>query len=611
MDNAFSFLGTNIRKIVKDKFLLISILGTLVQYILFIMLLSDGNAVSINLKTAFIAVPPILVYLSFACIPYAFCFLFKGLLQRILIIIVNILISTLLIFDLWYYRSNSAFLNYYMFDMVDNLEGLSSSILAMFRLVDLIFLSTSIILIIILIKNIKLYNGIKNDYRKFALLLILPLLYLAYNQIKVDKFQRGYGNQYLFRRTWSQNQMMFNLTPLGFHVFDYYTYRQDKKPYILSQEEENKIKGFFQTKEKMLPKNSYSGIFKGKNLIAIQVESLENFVINEKINNQEITPNLNKLLNNSLYFSNFHEQTYNGTTSDATFVSNTSLYPTLVGTNNFNHPYNSYNSLPKLFNKEGYTTHTIHGEKGTYWNWATAESQMGFEECLDISSFNADEMLGLGISDKSLLTQTISKLNTFKKPFYTFMITLTSHSPFTIPQSEITIDIPDSLNNTKTGGFLESIRYTDAAIGNFIAELDKNNMLEDTVIAIYGDHEGLNKFFSQELSGLNSVPEDWKSNSRRVPLIIYSKGLIGKEFTVTGGQVDFLPTISSLFGIDEKEYVDTAMGRNLLNTNKDFVVLTNRTYKGTKLSEEEKKKYIDILQISNSLIKTNYFKGRY
>jgi phosphoglycerol transferase MdoB-like AlkP superfamily enzyme len=609
LDRAINFLEKNIKDFLKDKFFLTAAAGTLLQSILFILLISDGNAVKINFKTAIVGVPPVLVYVSFILIPYSFAFLLNGRLQKLSIIAISLLISLLLVFDLWYYRSNSSFLNYYMLDMTTNLEGLSSSIFAMFRPVDLIFFTTPLVLTFMFKTSPEHYKASAEDAYKFMLLLFIPILYLGYSHIKVDKLQKGYAYQYIFRRSWSQNQTMYNLTPLGYHIYDFFNYLEDKKPYILTEAEEARISKFFSSKERKLPENSYKAALKGKNLLVIQVESLENFIIGEKVDNQEITPNLNKLLGNSLYFSNFREQTYNGTTSDATYVSNTSMFPALVGNNNFNYPYNEYNSLPNLLKKEGYSTYSMHGEKGTYWNWMTAEKNMGFDNTLDITEFKEDEKIGLGLSDRSFLTQALEKIENHTKPFYSFMITLTSHSPFTIPEHEVTIKLPESLKGTRMGGFIESVNYTDKVIGEFIEALEKKGLLEDTVVAIYGDHEGVSKFFDEELQALKGIPDKWKENDRRVPLIIYSKDLNGEEFKINGGQVDFLPTMSYLMGIEEESYIDTALGRNLLNTNLDKSVLTNRTYRGSDISEEREQFYINVLEISNIMIKSNYFKG--
>lgn len=609
VDKVIYFFEKNIKGILNNTFFLIAIIGTFLQCILFLLLLSDANAVKIYIKLAVYTVPPVLIYLAFILIPYSFCFLFRGKRQMLFIIGTNMLISILFVGNLWYYRSNNTFLNFYMFAMRENLEGLSSSIIAMSRFIDLAFLLSPIILIVMYKKKSHFYRKLDVSLSRFLFLLLVPIFYLSYSHIKIDKLGKCYANQFLFTPNWSQNQMMYNLSPIGYHVVDLYRYIEDKKPYLLSTEEEKKIKEFYASKEKGLPKNNYFGMFKGKNLISLQFESLEGFVINEKINGQEITPNLNRLLANSLYFSNYHEQTHNGTTSDATFVSNTSMYPVLAGSNNFNYPYNAYNSLPKLLKGDGYSTFSMHGSKGTYWNWVAAEKNLGFDTCYDITKFNDDEIIGLGLSDRSFFPQAIKKLEELPKPYYTFMLTISSHVPFIIPEDDIKLALPDYLLGTKTGDYLQSIHYTDEMLGIFMAELDRKGFLDDTVIVINGDHEGLHKYYDDDVKSIEELPEKWLDNEKKVPVIIYSKGLESEEIRVNGGQIDFLPTISYLFGIEEERYVNTALGRNLLNTNLDYVIFPDRTYKGREITDVEKEKYFEALETSHSMTRANYFQN--
>ncbi len=105
---------------------------------------------------------------------------------------------------------------------------------------------------------------------------------------------------------------------------------------------------------------------KGKNLIYIQVESLENFVIGKTVNGKEITPNLNKLVQKSLYFPNTFEQVNEGTSSDADLMVNTSMLPLRQGSTFFRYPNTNYNSLPNLLEGEGYATSAIHPDKGSF-----------------------------------------------------------------------------------------------------------------------------------------------------------------------------------------------------------------------------------------------------
>ena len=107
---------------------------------------------------------------------------------------------------------------------------------------------------------------------------------------------------------------------------------------------------------------------KGKNLIIVQVEALQQFVIDKTVMGQEITPNLNKLIKSSAYFNNYFYQIAAGGTSDAEFMSNNSLYPAPSGAAFFFYANNNYLSLPKALVKNGYETAALNGYYETFWN---------------------------------------------------------------------------------------------------------------------------------------------------------------------------------------------------------------------------------------------------
>ena len=190
------------------------------------------------------------------------------------------------------------------------------------------------------------------------------------------------------------------------------------------------------------------------------------------------------------------------------------------------------------------------------------------------------------------------------------MISISSHTPFDMPDEFDKININKEDRDTRLGGYVTSIAYTDYVIGKFIDKLDKEGILDNSVVVLYGDHEGVTKFYKDEIDKNQELGKEAINNDKRVPLIIYSKDLEKRTIDTYGGQVDFLPTISYLLGIEEKEYMYTAMGRNLLNTNESFVVLTTREYRGNSNSKGEKKKKLKAIDISNTMIKNDYFKSR-
>lgn len=598
-------IRTSIIDVKDNKYFKITFIAIFLKSILFMALISDDKANGINPMRVFYSYPPFLVYFSFIAIFLSFGFLFKSKGQAIGFLILDILFTILVIGDLWYFRSNASFLTLHMLKMTSNLDNLGSSIISMVRLVDIIFIIDVIFLIILIIKEKSIV--LKRNIHSFILLFLIPIIYLTYAHFKIDKYNKGFENQMIFRKSWSPNQTMSNLTPIGYHIFDSYNYYKESKPYVLSDEEEKEASTWFENKKENLPDNEYYGMMKGKNLLIIQWESLETFVIGQKVNGQEVTPNLNKLLNNSLYFDNFYEQTYNGTSSDGELITNTSTFPVREGATFFRYPSNEYKySFPNVFKEMGYKTLASHPDKGSYWNWMPALKAIGYEECIDSTNYNVDEVINLGISDESYLKQFGEKLKDIKSPFLSYTVTLTSHSPFTVlPEKDKQLELPSNLVDTRIGGYFQSINYTDRYFGELLEYLREEGVLENTVVVVYGDHEGVHKFYDDEVKATNGLESWMETNNRKVPLIIYNNEISGKTINIKGGQVDTLPTVAYLFGANLDKESNRTIGRNLLNTNKDFVVLSNREFIGNEELKEEMLKSIDL---SDKLIRANYYK---
>lgn len=279
-------------------------IALLTKSILFIGLINNDNATSYSSFKAFRSFsspPPLVVYVSLIVIVLSFAFLFQGRTRFWFLIIFNSLFSLLLVGDLMYYRGFCSFVSPYLLSETTNLDNLSSSVVSMLRPVDLLFFSDLLVLVGSGLTLKKFHFKAKRNVYSLVILLALSVSYVYYQHVQLDL--KGKGEDMLFRVSWSPNQTMSNLSPLGYHAFDIYNYYENKQTEKLSSKENQEIKNWFAQKQENLPTNQYSGLFKGQNLIIIQVESLENFVINQKVNDQEITPNLNKLLANSFYFS--------------------------------------------------------------------------------------------------------------------------------------------------------------------------------------------------------------------------------------------------------------------------------------------------------------------
>ncbi|MGE4272739.1 MAG: LTA synthase family protein [Desulfitobacterium sp.] len=582
-------------------------IALVVKSLFFLGIANNTDLSSYNFIKGFYSfdVPPSLItYSAFVIAILSFSYLFKGQLHFWYLFTLDALLSLLMVGDLMYYRSFGNFLSPYILGQTSNLDNLSQSMCSMLRPIDALFGLDIIFLLFLKKKRIVYYQEIKRSVTAFLALFIFSVATIYYQHYKID-IQNLEGNS-LFHVDWVVNQTMTDLSPAGYHLYDLYNYYLENQTYELKPAEFEEIKLWLAQTEEDLPDNEFQGLFKGKNLVVIQVESLENFVVNQRVNDQEITPNLNRLIKNSLYFPNIYEQVYNGNSSDADLMFNTSVYPVRSGSTFFRFPMNTYNSLPNLMGKEGYTTLGIHSDKGSYWNWMKALNSIGFNKTFDSSHFNQDEIIGLGLSDGSYLSQVATLLVNEKEPFYAFMVTLTSHSPFELPEKHQELNLDDSLANSKLGGYFQSIRYTDREIGYFLEKLEKSQLLDNTVVVIYGDHTGVHKYYNDEIQQLKPREQWWLDDSKRIPFIIYSKSIEGQVFEINGGQIDLMPTLSYLFDLDQS-YQRTAIGRNLLNTKKDFAILANREFIGTASNKSDKEFLLRGIDISDLIIRSNYY----
>lgn len=596
--------------LIKDKLWFVVLVLLFAKAVIFASLIPSETANILQLKSAFYSTcPPIIVYLSFNSIFISFAFLFKGRKRLWAIIVLDLLYSAFVVMDLWYYRGFGTFLTLNILKETSNLNNLSSCVYSMTRKIDLIFIPDVIILIAFALFKRKAYKNVKRSIPTFVLVLILCIGLIAEESIRIDVYGKGASNQAVFYRYWRTTQTMSNLSPIGYHIFDVCNFMTDGKGLVLDEKQKKEISDWYNDKQENLPANKYNGMYKGKNLLVIQVESMENFVINQKQDGQEITPTLNKLANNGLYFPDYYEMVNNGTSSDADLMTNTSVYPKREGSTFFDFPENKYNSLPKLLQNIGYSTHAIHPDKGGYWNWMESLRSIGFQQLTDTASFNVDETIGLGISDKSYLRQVEPMIKKQKQPFYSFVVTLTSHSPFNLPENDRELKLSKYLDNSVLGGYFQSVHYTDKYIGEMLDKLDKDGILDNTVVVIYGDHTGVHKYYQDEVNTMNPSEDWWKSGYKNIPLIIYNKGAKPETINTTGGQVDLMPTIAYLMGVDESSYANTVMGRNLLNTKKSFAVLNDKTFLGLSANKKERAEDIKGLDIADKIIRSNYFKN--
>jgi phosphoglycerol transferase MdoB-like AlkP superfamily enzyme len=323
---------------------------------------------------------------------------------------------------------------------------------------------------------------------------------------------------------------------------------------------------------KNLKDGKLTGIGNGKNLLVIQVEALQNFVINFNYDGQEITPNLNRLIKDksTIYYKNYYQSVGRANTADAEFATINSLYPSLTGPTYMEYGSNTFYGLPWLLRDNGYTAWAFHGYDKDYWNRNDAYVNQGYERFISEENFEFEETIGFGIRDEDFFRQSIKYLKELDSvndnPFYAFMITLTSHTPFIMPEKYHVLNIREEHKDTMVGNYLQAIHYTDKQIGRFIEELKKEGLYDNTVIVIYGDHYAIplsDKYCKDIMTDLLNKPYDF-DEMMNVPLLIHVAGEeINETVTKLGSQIDFYPTIVNIMGYKiEKGLI---FGRDLNN----------------------------------------------
>lgn len=304
------------------------------------------------------------------------------------------------------------------------------------------------------------------------------------------------------------------------------------------------------------------GKFAGKNLLVIQLESFQSFVLGQRVDGQEVTPFLNRLAERSLYFPNFYPQTGSGNTSDAEILTQNAFFGLPKGVAFWTLRDNHFVSLPKLLSARGYETLSLHGNAGAFYGRVKAHQSLGFARSYFEDDLDARDRLGMGISDKAFFAQALDILENAKRPFYGFLISLSSHYPYEDP---FTFDRPFQARELGLlGRYLEALHYTDEALERFFAGLEARGLLQDTVIVLYGDHNGvgrdeqaqLEKFLSQPLDALTWL------ELQRVPLLIHLPNRQAGMIDALGGQIDLAPTMAGLLGFQEP--ILFACGQDLL-----------------------------------------------
>ena len=461
--------------------------------------------------------------------------------------------------------------------------GLGETALELFNLWDLVYFADFIIIAIVLRK--KPYKLNPKPFSKRASFAVSSLAILLFSvnlfTAEIDRpelLTRGFSNTYIVRA-------------LGLPAFFTYnahqTYTAEKDRSDATAEDLVPVEEYVQ-EHYASPNSDYFGIAKGRNVIYLHLESLQQFVIDYKLNvdgvEYEVTPFLNSLYHSqsTLAFSNFFNQVKAGKTSDAETMIETSLFGLNQGS--FMVQYggsNTQQAAPYILSQNGgYTSAVFHGNSASFWNRNNTYKQWGYNYFFDQSYFSEateENSFQYGLNDKIMFADSIQYLERLQQPFYAKFITVSHHYPYTssLIGDEIGFPLADTPDET-INGYFATANYLDASIKAFFDYLKATGLYENSIIVLYGDHYGISNSRNPDLAPLiGKDSQTWSdfdnAMMQRVPYMIVVPGMTnGGIIDTFGGQIDALPTLEHLFGIEANNYLQ--VGQDVLSSEHSQVV---------------------------------------
>ena len=562
-----------------------------------------------------------------------------------------------------YYRFFTSFASIGEFATIGQTETVTNSIYDRLKIIDILYILIPIFFYIIHKKlaattYYTFIDKIEKGKKMVVSTLLVGILLLCYTfgvatKSDYSRLSKQWNRLYIVERfgiiLYQFNDVVQFLTPKISSMFGY------ENAVLLFND-------YFNDKE-TIKKNKYTNILKDKNIVFIHMESIQSFLMDLKINGQEVTPNINKLAKEGMFFSNFYPQISTGTSSDSEFTLLSGLMPASSGTVFVSYFDRNYLTIPKYLKEKGYYTYSMHGNYASMWNRSKAHPFLGYDNMYyrETFEFTDDDVINLGINDRLFFKQAIPIMEQIEQENKNYMgtiITLSNHSPFKLASLHSSLDLTsyykdpktgeiiakDYLSSTAVGEYIKSSNYADLALGDFIDYIKKSNYFDNTIFVFYGDHDAkLTRNEINYLYNLNPLTGDvYKEDekeyvkydyfahemNKKTPLIIWTKNSKLKntfkgKITYTMGMYNIAPTILNMYGIKNKytvaEDIFTIKSNNIvvlangniitdkiyyINSTGEYKVLNDETiteeYISEILAESEKR-----LEVSNAIITYN------
>jgi phosphoglycerol transferase MdoB-like AlkP superfamily enzyme len=315
-----------------------------------------------------------------------------------------------------------------------------------------------------------------------------------------------------------------------------YTKKRDINPYKYFTKKE--IDSILIKENRKLNKNTSIISVEEPNVILIIMEGIAAEVLFAE---EKLTPNLNQIIEKSIYFENIYATS---TRTDRGLVSILSGYPSLPNVSIVKEPDKAarISFLPKEFKKNGYSTSFIYGGESEFANIKSYLLNSKFDNIIDKNYFQQKDMNSKwGAHDHVVFNESLAQLKNIKEPFFTTFLTLSSHEPLEVPMEKIfKVDDRQSL-------YKNSVMYLDRSIGNFMDKVSTEKYYDNTVFIFISDH------------GFRVGDTSNRGKKRyHIPFFIYGAPLnnkwMGKKIAKIGSQSDLPKTILNQLNFNSDKF---------------------------------------------------------
>ena len=445
-----------------------------------------------------------------------------------------------------------------------------------------IYILVFIISILFLIISLKLMKNTifkpKNKKKKIlittlAIILILSTRYLAILSLgnKVDNNNWNFWNtERNIYENFNSPSRDFIITGIYKYTFrDIYTYFRD----IIKKENTDDVKeinNYINNLNYKKEDNEYTNIFKDKNIIMIMMESIDSWLVTE-----EIMPTLTNLKNTGIDFTNRYSPAFGGgSTINTEFSSLTGIYATVTNKPIYHYDENNFDySLPNLFKNNGYTVNSLHMNNGTFYNRENFHPSLGFEKHYAMSDLVKDINFQY---DTNLIKNNESYNNIINKDnkFLTFITTYSPHVPYI--NNELCKNMNtkefEIKNDEETTCLRTLANETDNFIKLLIEKLEKDNLLNDTIIVLYSDHY---VYGYSDTSKWTNIKDP--KLSQHTTFTIWNPNIEHKIVDTYCDSADIPVTLFNMFGIDYNPNI--YMGTDIFsNYHEEFVYFNDYTW---------------------------------